>query len=83
MDGILFSIRRDVSRMSKVQTAVQRLAMLGAPLLGAVAIGLDEGIYGTRYHYHYRYNGYGYGHHPSLNGGNGELTTDVVEQGSA
>ena len=28
VDGVLFSIRRDVSRMSKVQTAVQRLAML-------------------------------------------------------
>jgi capsular exopolysaccharide synthesis family protein len=83
VDGILFSIRRDVSRMSKVQTAVQRLAMLGAPLIGAVAIGLDEGIYGARYHYNYRYNGYGYGHHPSHNGGNGELTTEVIEQGSA
>lgn len=51
VDGVLFSIRRDVSRVSKVETAVQRLNMLGAPLLGAVAIGMTEGVYGSRYQY--------------------------------
>lgn len=59
VDGVVFSIRRYVSRISKVAAACQRLSMLGVPILGAVAIGLDDGTAG--FHYPYRY-GYGYGH---------------------
>lgn len=57
VDGVIFSIRRDVSRVSKVMGACQRLGMLGVPLLGTVVIGLDDGSYGFRYPYRY---GYGY-----------------------
>jgi capsular exopolysaccharide synthesis family protein len=62
-DGVLFSIRRDVSRASKVAAAHQRLGMLGVPLLGAVVIGLSSDNYGYRYPYRrqYGYGGYGYG----------------------
>jgi capsular exopolysaccharide synthesis family protein len=64
MDGVLFSIRRDVSRAAKVAAAVQRVSMLGVNILGAVAIGLDEGPAKSRYsYYHYGY-GYGYGQNP-------------------
>ena len=41
-DGVILSIRRDVSRVSKVAMACQKLSMLGIRLLGAVAIGLQE-----------------------------------------
>ena len=57
VDGVIFSIRRDVSRVAKVAAACHRMAMLGVPVLGAVVIGLDEGSYGYRYPDRY---GYGY-----------------------
>lgn len=60
VDAVIFSIRRDVSRLAKVSAACQRLNMLGIPMLGAVVIGLDDGSYGFRYPYRYGY-GYGYG----------------------
>ena len=58
MDGIVFSIRRDVSQYGKVAAAYRRLAMLGANVLGSVVIGLDDGGFGSSYgsRYRYRYN---------------------------
>ncbi len=53
VDGVIFSIRRDVSQYPKVATACQRLAMIGIPLWGAVVIGLDQTPYGYRYAYTY------------------------------
>ena len=53
VDGVLFAIRRDVSRATKVLSACQRLSLLGVPLLGAIAIGLDDESYGHRYSYSY------------------------------
>ena len=64
MDAVIFSIRRDHSRYSKVSAACQRLSMLGIPILGTVVIGLNDGAYGTGYPS--RYGGYGsYGYHNS------------------
>lgn len=48
-DAVLFAIRRDVSRFTKVETAYQRLKMLGVPCLGAVVIGMDDNVYRTAY----------------------------------
>ncbi|HUG92490.1 MAG TPA: polysaccharide biosynthesis tyrosine autokinase, partial [Planctomycetaceae bacterium] len=60
-DGVIFTVRRHVSRALKVAAACQRMAMLGIPMLGVVAIGLDDGVSG--YSYSYRYgSGYGYGY---------------------
>ena len=60
VDGVILSIRRDVSRMGKVVMACQKLSMLGIPLLGAVTIGLQE-----ENHYYpksgYKHYGYGQG----------------------
>ncbi len=72
VDAVIFSIRRDVSRVAKVSAACQRLSMLGVPILGAVVIGLDDGSYAQRYpHYRYGYGygypGYGYGYRQSYN----------------
>lgn len=65
VDGVLFAIRRDVSRVSRVLAACRRLTMLGVPLLGAVAIGLDDEGFGPGYSYRYGYgSGYGYGYEP-------------------
>ncbi len=62
VDGVLFSLRRDVSRAAKVAASVQRMSMLGVNILGAVAIGLDDGPTSSPYSY-YNY-GYGYGVNP-------------------
>jgi len=58
VDGVLFTVRRDVSRISKVMAASHRLSMLGVPVLGAMAVGLDDGVYGHRYPYRYGYQSY-------------------------
>jgi capsular exopolysaccharide synthesis family protein len=52
VDGVIFSILRDVSRMPKVYAAYQRLATLDVTMLGAVVNGATEepyGGYGQRY----------------------------------
>src|SRR5262249_8505676 len=54
VDAVLFSIFRDVSRKTKVFAALQRLAALGVPVLGAVVTGSHGGLYGNDY-YHTRY----------------------------
>ncbi len=50
-DGVILSIRRDVSRVSKVSEACNRLSMLGVPILGAVAIGLGDDLFAYRNYY--------------------------------
>src|SRR5262249_12297105 len=54
VDGVLFSVLRDVSRLPKVYAAYQRLGMLGVPVLGAVVNGVreDHGGYGYSYRTH-------------------------------
>lgn len=61
-DGVILSIRRDVSRIGKVVMACQKLSMLGIPMLGAVTIGLEDES-GYRAKYGYNYSGYGQSQH--------------------
>ncbi|QDU36102.1 Tyrosine-protein kinase YwqD [Maioricimonas rarisocia] len=65
VDAVMFSVRRDVSRAAKVAAAVQRLSMLGVSILGAVAIGLEDGGSSNRYYGRY---GYGYGYNYGYRG---------------
>ncbi|MFQ5731048.1 MAG: polysaccharide biosynthesis tyrosine autokinase [Planctomycetaceae bacterium] len=62
VDAALFSIRRDVSRVTKVTAACQRLGLLGVPILGAVAVGLDDV---DAHYFGYRNNYAPYGLTPS------------------
>jgi capsular exopolysaccharide synthesis family protein len=64
VDGVLFSIMRDVSRMPMVYAAYQRLAGVGIRPLGAVVCGARREYYGSSYRYGYGY-GYGYGNPPT------------------
>ena len=41
-DGVMVSVRRDVSRMDNVTAAIKRFTSIGTPVLGAVTIGLDD-----------------------------------------
>ncbi len=52
VDGVLFSILRDVSRFPKVYAAYQRLASLGTRILGAVVNGTRSESYGSDYYYY-------------------------------
>lgn len=52
-DGVLFSVRRDVSRLDKLAAASERFAMLGIPVLGAVVTGMEQSAYRDRYAYSY------------------------------
>lgn len=51
VDGVVFSILRDVSRIPAVHAAQQRLSTLAIPMLGAVVIGAsgDTGNMGYQY----------------------------------
>jgi capsular exopolysaccharide synthesis family protein len=49
-DAVLFSILTDVSRKTKIFAAYQRLATLGANVLGAVVTGAHDGVYGSKYY---------------------------------
>jgi len=51
VDGVIFSILRDVSRLPKVYSAHQRLEMLGVRMLGAVVSGARVEDYGPDYEY--------------------------------
>jgi capsular exopolysaccharide synthesis family protein len=52
VDGVIFSILRDVSQAPKVYAAYQRLAMLGVRMLGAVVNRAPRGdVYGSQYPY--------------------------------
>jgi capsular exopolysaccharide synthesis family protein len=56
VDGVLFSILRDVSRLGRVHSAYQRLAFLGVRILGAVVTGAPQD---DLYDRDYRYVGHG------------------------
>lgn len=51
VDGIVLSIRKDVTRISKLASALSKIEMLGGNLFGAVVIGIDEDDYGYRSKY--------------------------------
>lgn len=51
MDGVLFSILRDVSRAPEVYAAQQRLAPLGIRTLGAVVIGMSNDLSSRAHQY--------------------------------
>ena len=51
VDGVIFSILRDVSRLPSVYVASQRLTAVGARTLGAVVNGVSEGLYVSSYPY--------------------------------
>jgi capsular exopolysaccharide synthesis family protein len=51
VDGVLFSVLRDVSRLPMVYAAHQRMAALGALMLGAIVNGTSEACYGYQYSY--------------------------------
>ncbi|HZY87031.1 MAG TPA: hypothetical protein VFE78_19505 [Gemmataceae bacterium] len=53
VDGVIFSVLCDVSRMPAVAAAQHRLALLGIPTLGAAVIGSGADAYSPHYHYHY------------------------------
>ena len=56
VDGVMFAVRRGVSRVRQVSAAIGRFESIGAPVLGAVAIGMSDtsgayGDYAGRYPY--------------------------------
>ena len=51
VDGVIFSILRDVSRLPAVQEAHQRLSRLGIPILGSVVIGATGNASSDSYQY--------------------------------
>lgn len=52
VDGVLFSVLRDVSRLPSVYAAYERLSQMGTKLLGAVVTGVQYGRYGDEYYYY-------------------------------
>ncbi len=52
VDGVLFSVLRDVSRLPSVYAAYERLTQMGTKLLGAVVTGVQYGRYGDEYYYY-------------------------------
>jgi capsular exopolysaccharide synthesis family protein len=51
VDGVIFSVLCDVSRMPRMAAAQHRLSLLGIPTLGAVVIGTGETPYSPKYHW--------------------------------
>ena len=51
VDGVIFSVLCDVSRMPRMAAAQHRLALLGIPTLGAVVIGTGGDPYSPKYHW--------------------------------
>ncbi len=49
VDAVIFSILRDVSRVTMVHSAYERLASLGVRILGAVVAGAPSQSHGSRY----------------------------------
>ena len=49
VDGVLWSVLRDVSQLPRILAAYQRLAMLGVRMLGAVVNGARETVYDPAY----------------------------------
>ena len=50
VDGVIFSLMRDVSRLPEVYTATERLSSLGVKVLGAVVSGVHNDAYYPEYH---------------------------------
>ncbi|HEX6984499.1 MAG TPA: polysaccharide biosynthesis tyrosine autokinase [Planctomycetaceae bacterium] len=53
-DTVILAVRRDVSRLSKVAAALDRFASVDVPVMGAVAIGLDDDPVGYGWYRHTR-----------------------------
>jgi succinoglycan biosynthesis transport protein ExoP len=52
VDGVIFSVLRDVSRMNRLNIAYERMAFLGVRILGAVVTGTPKAeLYGRDYQY--------------------------------
>lgn len=51
VDGVLFSVLRDVSRSPAVHAAQQKIAPLDVPMLGAVVLGADGETGDDKYNY--------------------------------
>ncbi len=51
VDGVLISIRQDISQLPKVLDASDRLSLLNIPLLGAVVNGIKTDIHAYGYNY--------------------------------
>ena len=51
VDGVLFSLFHEVSRLPLVYAAYQKLNMVGVRLLGAVINGTQDGTYGYGKYY--------------------------------
>jgi capsular exopolysaccharide synthesis family protein len=51
VDGVVFSVMRDVSRLPAVYAACERLALLRVPILGAVINGIQGGPYHSSNYY--------------------------------
>jgi capsular exopolysaccharide synthesis family protein len=52
IDGVLLSIRKDHSRMSKVTAALKKINLVGGKLFGGIVIGINEAEYGYRGSYY-------------------------------
>lgn len=50
VDGVVFSVMRDVSRLPQVYAAYERLAGLGAKMLGVVVSGVSSDTYRSHYY---------------------------------
>ncbi|QDT14194.1 polysaccharide biosynthesis tyrosine autokinase [Alienimonas californiensis] len=44
VDGVMFAVRRGVTRLRNVAAALERFQAVGVPVLGAVAIGMDDEV---------------------------------------
>jgi Mrp family chromosome partitioning ATPase len=51
VDSVIFSVMRDVSRLTEVYAAYERLSVLRIHILGAVVNGAEGIGYGSAYHY--------------------------------
>jgi capsular exopolysaccharide synthesis family protein len=51
VDGVVFSVMRDVSRLPAVYAACERLSLLRIRVLGAVVNGMEGNAYRTAYYY--------------------------------
>jgi Mrp family chromosome partitioning ATPase len=56
VDGVLMLVRKDFTRLRRLESALHRFDMIGVPVLGLLSIGLGDSA--TSYGY-----GYGYGYH--------------------
>src|SRR5262249_54372638 len=52
VDGVIFSVMRDVSRLPEVYAACERLALLRVRILGAVVNGASGGAFGSSAYYY-------------------------------